>query len=68
MVGQLNTRIQISAKMAIETRKLNMTRIPSELIPNVPKASSFSERPQTMATRVERPIKIKAPSIALPCR
>ena len=68
VVGQENTPIQISAKMAMDTRKLNATKRPAEFMPRASKVMSFSDKPQTMPVNAERPRKTHVASIKLSCK
>jgi len=65
MVGKSNTPMQISAKIAIEATKLNITRTPCELRPSASNVMSFSDNPQTIPVRDERPMKVHAASMAV---
>ena len=65
-VGQSKTPIHISAKIAMEARKLNTTRKPVALTPRASKVMSFSDNPQTIPVRVERPTSVNAASMTAP--
>lgn len=65
VLGKSNTPTQISAKIAIEATKLNITKTPSAFRPSASKVMSFSDNPQMIPVRVDRPMNVNVASIRL---